>query len=147
MQVILIGIALWIITWLFVIVLNIILKISLTKKAAKNNEEWENSVFSALYERYCAELVADGNSMFSAGFMYMIGTLICKFVQIPILQWAVVIILACCCIKPLISGLFTMIPQAFKTKFIGTTLIAISGLTCTLAQIGMVANMAFAFLK
>lgn len=146
MSYILISCALWIGGWILAILCNIILSTSIRRKAEKTTDEFESNMLLMLYKKQSAEIVKDGNSMFVTGLLYTVATVACVNFGNDIVRWIIAGLCAIFCIPPLLSTVFSMVPQAFQMKFIGTTLMAVSALVTSLAQAIMVATMVLAIL-
>ena len=141
---ILISALLWLGGWVFTILCNIVFTASMKRKSEHASEEWEQGMLVSLYQKQSAEIVADGNSMFTTGLVYTLATAACVYVKNEIICWVIVAVCAIACLPPLLSSIFSMIPQATKMMFIGTTLMALTSVVTSFAQAGMVYVMVLA---
>jgi len=91
-------------------------------------------------EELNSELVKDANNMFITGASYFIDTLICYFVQIPVLQWILCILGGIFILPPLFSCIFSILPQAVRVKTYGTTALFVSGMLSNIFQILIIIN-------
>ena len=75
--------SIWLLSWILIIVI-----FSYANATAKEDDESCYFFFSVAKD----EMVTDGNNLFTTGFLYLIGNVICRFINIPVLQWIILII-------------------------------------------------------
>lgn len=79
MSFIFISLAIWLAAWLSIIILHAI-ALRATMKDPVRAEAYEA-------ETDLAEIVKDGNNLFSTGFIYMLITLACHFIHLSVVRW------------------------------------------------------------
>ena len=126
--------SIWLLSWILIIVI-----FSYANATAKEDDESCYFFFSVAKD----EMVTDGNNLFTTGFLYLIGNVICRFINIPVLQWIILIIAILLCIPPVLSCISQMIPQAFRYRDKYVTLMAITGVINTFIPLIMAINIYF----
>lgn len=86
---------LWLGGWILIIVIHAVMCKS---SAALSDEELSLTI--------SAELIKDGNNLFTSGFFYYIGNLLCYFIHSPVLHWILLVAGVLCCLPPLFSTVF-----------------------------------------
>lgn len=126
--------AVWLLAWMLIITI-----FSFANSAAKEEDEKYYFFFSVAKD----EMIADGNNLFATGFMYLIGNIICRFINIPILEWIIMIIGILFCIPPILSCIFQLIPQAFRYRDTYISIMTITGFLSAFIPSIMAVNIYF----
>lgn len=126
----------WLLSWISIIVIY-----SIANAISKNDND---SHFFSFAQN---EMIADGNNLFSTGFFYLIGNIICKFINIPLIRWGFLIIGIAFCIPSVFSWFVSILPQAFREKDKFIWLMAITAYINTFVPFLMALNIYLYFLR
>ena len=126
--------AIWLLSWVLIIAI-----FSFANLNAKEDDE------NCYFFFYTAkdEIIADGNNLFATGFLYLLFNIVCRFINLPILQWIILIIAVLLCIPSVLSFIFQMFPQAFRYRDAYISLMTITGFINTFIPLIMAINIYF----
>lgn len=126
--------AIWLLSWVSIIAI-----FSFARATAKEDNDDCYFFFSVAKD----EMITDGNNLFATGFVYLAGNIICKFINIPVLQWAIMIIGVLLSAPPILSCIFQLIPQAFRYRDAYISLMTITGFINAFVPLIMAINIYF----
>lgn len=126
----------WLLSWISIIIIY-----SIANAISKNDNDSDSFYFVQ------NEMIEDGNNLFSTGFIYLIGNVICKFINIPLIRWGILIIGIAFCIPSIFSWFVLIFPQAFREKDKYIWLTVITACINTFVPILMALNIYLYFLR
>lgn len=127
--------AVWLLSWISIIVIY-----SIANVISKDDN---NNYFFSFAQN---EMIADGNNLFSTGFFYLIGNIICKFINVPLIRWGLLIVGIVLCMPSIFSWFVSILPQAFREKDKYIWLMTITSCINTFVSILMALNIYLYFL-